>query len=417
MDFEFSFDDFATELQDFEIKRTKKFDRIWRWSSGGSIDYHVLHEGVAYFGAMDSYVYAFNVETGKELWRFKTKDRIFGSLSNVYKDMICVPSFDAHVYCLDTRTGKEIWRFKTGDMIFGSPRMYKDRAFFGSKDGFFYCLDLKGNLLWNFKTGDTIASAPTFQENMVIFGSFDGYVYCLYIDSGVEKWRFKTGGEVSVDLPSPVHNGVLYITSFDNYLYAIDVEKGFEIWRFRTGKFGNCSYPAIMNNKLFVGSRDGFVYCLAMDGKELWRFKAGGIVIGLSTHNGKIYFTSEDGHMYVLEESGKEVMRFKFGRGGSFDYPSFHKGKIIVGSIDCHLYVIDENTGKEVWRFATSSTKIAKGPPPHEEFEVQMKIQKSDEEAEEEEGYVNVPTDNFLDRSIKSEYSVKSEYKQESEYK
>ena len=108
---------------------------------------------------------------------------------------------------------------------------------------------------------------------VVFIGSFDGYLYCLDTESGKEIWRFKTGGEIQHDKACLIHENIIYFSSFDNYLYAVNIETGKELWRFRTGKFGNSSFPALMNGRLYVGSREGILYCLHMNGKVFWRFK------------------------------------------------------------------------------------------------------------------------------------------------
>ena len=54
---------------------------------------------------------------------------------------------------------------------------------------------------------------------MVYVGSNDGRLYALDVETGQEKWRFKTGGPVA---SSPaIAGGVVYFSSLDGYLYAV----------------------------------------------------------------------------------------------------------------------------------------------------------------------------------------------------
>lgn len=420
MDFGFESRDFNVELEDVEVKRIKRFERIWRFSYGGSIAYHVLHEGVAYFGSMDSFVYAVDVRTGKMLWRFKTSGSNYGSVSNVHKGLICVPSYDHNVYCLETKTGKEKWRFNTGDKVFGTPLIYGDVVYFGSKSGYFYKVNLNdGSLVWRFKTSGDISSAPALYGKNVMIGSFDGNWYCLDSETGNEIWRFKTGGEVVVDRPAKIYNDVLYVTSHDSYLYALDAETGKEIWRVRTGKFGNNTSPELLEDTLILGSRDGYLFAFTLEGKEKWRFRAGGqLIIGTSIHNGRIYFGAEDGNFFCLDKNGNEIWRFRMGEGGSYDYPTFFNGMIVVASMDCHLYALDENTGKEIWRFETSSRQPSRAPPTHEQFEVALKKETHTDDAISEGKYKKKKEESvsLSDYQVESEYSSESEYKQKSDY-
>jgi outer membrane protein assembly factor BamB len=415
----FESSDFETELEDVEVKRIKKFERIWRWGFGGSVAYHVLDDGIAYFAAMDAFVYAVDSVTGKLLWKFKTGASNFGSVSNVYKGFICVPSYDHNVYCLNANSGKEMWRFNTGDKAFGAPVIDDDVAFFSSRNGFFFAANLNdGSILWRFKTGGEIGSAPVVYGKNVMIGSFDGYWYCLDRKTGKEEWRFKTGGEIIIDLPAKIHDGILYITSHDSYLYAINAETGKEIWRTKTGKYGNNTSVNLVGDKLISGSRDGYVFAFTKDGKEKWRFRTGGIVIGTSVHKNRIYFGSEDGNFHCIDADGKEIWRFRFGEGGSYDYPSFFNGMVIVGSMDCHVYALNEDTGEEVWRFETSSKQHAIGPPPHEQFEHVIKKETHIEDAISDEKYKSreVRTVSLSDYHFRNDYATTSEYKQKSDY-
>jgi len=411
---------FEAEIEDVEVKRVKKFERIWKFSYGGSVAYHVLHEGIAYFGSMDNFVYAVDVRTGKVVWKFKTGGSNYGSVSEVHEGLICVPSYDHNLYCLDAKTGEEKWRFNTGDKLFGTPVLEGNFVYFGSRNGCFYKLNLDdGSLVWKFKTGGDISSAATLYGKNVMTGSFDGYWYCLEKETGKEIWRFRTGGEVAVDRPAKIYKGVLYITSHDSCLYAIDADTGREIWKAKTGKFGNNTSPEILEDTLIFGSRDGYVFGFTLEGKEKWRFRTGGyLVIGTSIHKGKIYFGAEDGNFFCLDKEGKEIWNFRMGEGGSYDYPSFYNGMVIVASMDCHLYALDELTGKDIWRFETSSRQPSTAPPAHEQFEIVLKKETHVEDAISEERYKNKNEESLSlsDYQIESEYSTTSEYKQKSDY-
>ncbi|HDD46026.1 MAG TPA: hypothetical protein ENG42_00990 [Candidatus Aenigmarchaeota archaeon] len=66
MDISFGFDDFATELGELEIRKTRKFDRVWKIGHGGSIaSPMVIHKNMLLFGALDSYLYCVNADNGK----------------------------------------------------------------------------------------------------------------------------------------------------------------------------------------------------------------------------------------------------------------------------------------------------------------------------------------------------------------
>ena len=83
------------------------------------------------------------------------------------------------------------------------------------------------SLLWSFDTGDSIESSPVVVGNRVYFGSENGYVYCLDASSGNEIWNFTTNNEV--DSTPAVVDGVVYVGSSDRKLYAIDANTGVKL--------------------------------------------------------------------------------------------------------------------------------------------------------------------------------------------
>ena len=65
----FSFDDFSIEMEDYEVKKVEKFDRMWSAKPGGgsSINTPIVVDNIVYFGSSDCYLYAVELQTGKEI--------------------------------------------------------------------------------------------------------------------------------------------------------------------------------------------------------------------------------------------------------------------------------------------------------------------------------------------------------------
>ncbi|MGB2808732.1 MAG: PQQ-binding-like beta-propeller repeat protein [Sedimentisphaerales bacterium] len=72
-----------------------------------------------------------------------------------------------------------------------------------------------------------------------------------------------------------VGNMVYFGSSSDNKVYALDAATGEERWSFFTGGPIRLA-PMVWKNRVFVGSDDGFVYCLkASDGELIWKKRGG----------------------------------------------------------------------------------------------------------------------------------------------
>ena len=418
----FESSDFDVELEDIEVKRTKKFDRMWEVGFGGSINNGVrLIDGVIYFGAMDNYVYAVDASTGKEIWKFKTGDGICESTPAVADGVIYVGSFDHNLYSIDARTGRYKWSFRTGGKIDASPDVSEGIVYFGSRDGNVYAVDCRtGGEIWRFRTGDEIASAPTVHGGVMFNGSFDRNFYCLDKRTGREIWRFRTGGEIHNDRPFLAMDGRIYFTSFDSYLYCVEIANGKEIWRFKTGKYGNAGSPVCHNGVIYHGSRDGIFYAISLDGKELWRFRAERDepidAIPLIYEN-SVYFGAGDSNFYCLGMNGKEIWRYRAAYN-IYTSAAVLNNVVFFTSMDCHLYALDADTGEEMWRFATSTLTISPLPPPYESFKLEVSKSGFTGHLDAKEKYKKgkEQTVSLSDYHVSSEYATTSEYKQKSDY-
>ncbi len=61
-------------------------------------------------------------------------------------------SVDDSVHCLDLQTGRELWTFTTDAPVRVAPTYWKENLYFGSDDGFAYCISAQdGTLVWKFR--------------------------------------------------------------------------------------------------------------------------------------------------------------------------------------------------------------------------------------------------------------------------
>ncbi len=412
------FPDFDVEMGDFEVRKSgSMINRLYSVTFGGSVhSLTAVKDGTVYFGCCDHYVYAVDARSGELVWKTKTNGMMPGNSPEIGGDVLYIGTYSPGktLYALDIGSGRPVWTFDAGKGITTKPLCHEGRVYFGSLDGYFYCLDLGGKEVWRFRTGEEIFYAPSAYNGKIYFGCKDGNFYCLSPE-GKEIWRFRTGDEIYCEAPCNFHEGRVYFGSVDNYLYAVEAETGKLAWKVRTGKYGNCFSPVIHKNVIYHGSRDGVLYALDLDGKEIWRFRAGGnIAVGVRISGDRIYLGCEDSNLYCLSLGGKELWRFTTS-GQTWCPPSIYRGRAYFGSMDCHLYCIDAESGKKVWSFPTSTRVMSRLDPPYKSWEVEIRTS-GREETGGGEGTVNIGDTDKGDYSTESEYSVKSEYVFESEY-
>ncbi len=418
--FESTFSDFDVDVQEVEVKKIKKFDRIWNIGVGGSINQRILiKDGVIYFGAMDFNIYALDADTLKELWRFRTSGIIMESSPTMDDSILYVGSFDGYMYALDLQ-GKLIWKYKTGGKIISCAVTDERNVYFCGQDSYIYCLDKKtGEAMWRFRTGGEIAGTVALENEKLFVGSFDGYFYCLNKETGKEIWRFKTGGEVYCVGPPLVRDGIVYFGSFDNNMYALKTEDGREVWRLRLGQYGIAAGPEPYKDVLLQHTRDGILFAVGYDGKIKWRFKTGLLVAVpyVDEETGLIYVTAEDTHIYCIDGEGKMIWKTKTG-GPVYWKPAVYGNRVFIGSWDCKLYVLDKHNGEIISMFNTSSSQQAFIPDFKEGFKVEIKHDTHIDEPVSEGKYKKKKeeTVSLSEYQLESEYTSESEYKQKSDY-
>jgi len=140
-------------------------------------------------------------------------------------------------------------RVKYDDALFVA--VVGHRIYFGSSvDHTVSCRNTaSGKVLWSFVTGGPVRLAPTVAKGRVYFGSDDGYAYCLDATAGRLVWKRRAGpaddwliarGEMISRWPVrtsvTVAGGVAYFGAGifpheDVYLYAVDAADGKILWK------------------------------------------------------------------------------------------------------------------------------------------------------------------------------------------
>jgi hypothetical protein len=137
--------------------------------------------GVAYIGARDGVVYAIDVATGKEKWRFDHKISWINASPAVSDGVVYTASSDAHfVNAIDAATGVEKWRYATDLPVWSSAVVSGGVIYAADFQGRLHAIDRNdGKGKWIFRTGSMILSTPAVQGQLVIVGSTDGAVYAV----------------------------------------------------------------------------------------------------------------------------------------------------------------------------------------------------------------------------------------------
>jgi outer membrane protein assembly factor BamB len=311
-----------------------------------------------------------------ELWKFPTGDAIESAVA-VDDGVVFVPSMDEHLYAVNLQTGKQKWKFKAGPFK-GAPGVKDGVVYAGDLDGILHAVSVaNGSRKWKQEIGET--GGITFHNEAVLFGSHDANLYS-YSKEGKENWKFKAEGEIhgvpavangrtflvgcdsklhvidvgkgkeerSVDLGSQtaasaaVLGDYLYVGTMGNEVRAINWKKGEDAWSFKPGRRAQAFYssPAVAGQLVVIGSRDNRVYAInRKKGTEVWSFPTGGRVDSSPVVAGnRVVVGSLDGKLYILNlANGKEIQQFTLDAPISAS-PALAGGKIIIGTQKGTLY-------------------------------------------------------------------------------
>ncbi|MFZ4619777.1 MAG: PQQ-binding-like beta-propeller repeat protein [Bacteroidota bacterium] len=334
----------------------------WRFKTGGAIrSSAVVSNGHVIFGSTDGSVYSLDL-SGKQQWVFRS-DGPVSSTPVISNGAVHFISRKNTLYAVSLKAGTQRWKRSLGsalrydwgfDYYVGSVTIEQNRIYAGSADGNVYCLDLtNGKELWKYRTDCVIRSTPAVDESKLYFGDINGKLYSLDKMSGKQLWVFSTIGDTLHNdtfgfdrkalISSPtVYEGKVFVGSRDGFLYAVDKTSGKELWHYDYNVSWVISTVAVKNDILVTGTSDGrFVHALNTEtGKELWRFATQATVWAspIITGNDKIVIPSNDGYVYCLELlSGQEVWRHKIGPQ-IFSSVVPYNDLLFFGSDDGYLY-------------------------------------------------------------------------------
>ncbi len=142
-------------------------------------------------------------------------------------------SFDRHLYAVDVVSGKEAWRFpatdeeesKPSNWFWAQPLAHNGVVYAACLDGNVYALNAgSGSKLDEFDLGNPISSSPVLVDNLVIVATQKGEVWAL--DTGKKQKRLLNNLEENVYAALFASQGTVYVHTTNDNLYALDVKSG-----------------------------------------------------------------------------------------------------------------------------------------------------------------------------------------------
>ena len=304
------------------------------------------------------YVYAVNLQTGVEVWRFPAKAATatpFYATPMLTPDgQLIVGSFDHKLYSLNPQSGAENWRFEQAkDRWIGAVLIASDAIFATNADYKLYALTFTGALKWvaPFQADQAIWGSPVSDGSNVYFGTLGRKVYAVNAQTGKLTWVQTVEGAI---LGSPVlgPDNTLFVGTYGGVMVSLNTRNG-NIMHQEKASSWIWSGPAQDGTNVYVGDANGMFYAFPItDTGQAWTQQFNGAIVGSPlVIDSTIVVGTDSGNVYFMDNTGQNV-RPVMVSGKIYASPVVAGTLILVAPTDGNnlLVALDQN-GVTKWSF------------------------------------------------------------------
>ena len=317
-------------------------------------------DGERAYLASGYHVYAVDVQTGKEVWRYPEETD-----SNIifYANPVLTPDGQLIVgsegnnhelVSINPETGKDNWAepFMTakGKWV-ASPLVFNDTIYAPNSDGFLYILDLNGKAVADpIELGGSLWATPVTDGTYIYVTSLDHHLHIIDPSNATSINTVDLGG-ASPSSPVVGEDGV-YIGSFASNIEFITPNGDHEV--LATASNWIWGTPAFDNGTLYYADLNGVLYSLDIaSGSQNWgEVKPDGPVVANPLVVGDvIYFVTEEGTFLALDRDAKTIWEKEVG-GKIYTTPVVSGETILVAPYQAEFALAAYDAeGKQTWTF------------------------------------------------------------------
>lgn len=231
-----------------------------------------------------SFVAAFDVETGREIWRAEREEVPTWSTPSVYRtrsaaQIVC--NGWKHIGGYDAHTGRELWRMRGGgDIPVPTPVIAHDMAFITNAHGglmpiYAIRLDARGDVsltdgqtsndhvVWSRPRHGAYMPTPIVCGDHLYLCNDRGILTCYHATTGEQVYRTRVADKRGTYTASPVAaDGKIYFTSEEGDIHVIRAGTEFEHLATNSMNAVCLATPAIADGMLFIRTSTD-LYCIA----------------------------------------------------------------------------------------------------------------------------------------------------------
>lgn len=306
-----------------------------------------------YVGSFGGELLCVDRHNGDIIWTYLSKERekpdsflpAFKASPTVTADAIYLGDEDGVFHAIDRKTGQGRWQFQTMGEIISSATIVGDRVLFGSYDNSLYCLNLgDGSEAWRFETDGYVNCTPAVAGNLTFVTGCDEHLRAIDIGTGKQMFAMPLATYLIASPAVVADEQMLYVGTYAAEVIAVHLGEQEIKWRYKDEKreFPYHSSAAVTDEFVVVGGRDKQVHCISrQSGERVWAVATRGRVDSSPAVVGdRVFVGSSDGNLYEFGlKDGRSALKHNLGKPVTAS-PAVGEGCLVIGTeaADGHLY-------------------------------------------------------------------------------
>ncbi len=327
-----------------DAKLPEKPEMLWRYTASGAVYNPPVSAGERiFFSAQKGRVVAVDLN-GSEIWsksftRTNDLEQVvpvrFEAPLACNREWVLAGSTRGTLYALDVETGREEWRYETGGSIVGSPGFIRDSiVVLDQSEGALHGLNAEtGKRLWKTEGVERCDGSPGVGGGRIVFGSC---LAALHVFSGVDgkhQRDIELGADEQIAGGVAVDGPVVFAGTRAGSLVCADAEAGDVVWSSDESEEQTFSTPVVTEKRIVYSSDDGFVYAVRRaDGVLIWKFDTEGLPTSPVVSKDKVVVCA-DGKLFLLGLEGGDK-KWVHDVSDETSSPSLIGNMIVVGADD-----------------------------------------------------------------------------------
>ncbi len=328
------------ELTEFES--TLNVERVWSAGVGGSEDPLRLGLGLGiegdrvYAAGSGGEVAAFDLNTGRAIWRARTRVRLSGG-TGASSDVVAVGSSEGDVIALNASDGSVRWHVDVNGEVLSAPAVGAEAVVVRTVDGRLRGLSLQdGRELWQLQQAVPRlslrgTSRPTINDGVAICGFDNGKVLAVNASDGALMW------ESTVSAPRGR-------TELER---LVDVD----------------SAARVSDNDVYAVTYQGRVAMLQRDTGQVWWSHEASSYRGLGVDDEQVYMSNAAGEVVAMQRrTGTEAWRQNALSNRGISAPAVSDFAVTVADFQGYVHWLDKTTGALAARTSAGGTRVTNPP-------------------------------------------------------